>query len=809
MTSSHVAVALAWTLIHALWQTSVLALLYALWRYRTAASSARRYRVASSVLAVASAAVIATFAGLMAARVPAPTPVVDAPSGGSGAIFEQVEGTGADSVAAPVPRSQPRPPLRLEGVLTGLCWGWLAGSAAFAVRIGGGLWLAWRIRARAQTSTSDAVARAFARVAPHLPTRPVALLESDEIESPATLGLGRPAVLIPRTLAHEGSPDVLEPLLAHELAHVRSHDYAANLVQSAIDTLLFFCPGARWLSADVRRLREYRCDDAAVALMAGPDVYVRALAGIAESGRRFLPLPVPGAAGPRLVERAQRLLEGEAMNRLSPLRLLLVAGSVVTLVAAGTRVAPTSWAAAAEKAPAKAAAAPPSSSQPAAVDPSIARDLQTIPISGSTCADNCVVRIDEVRRGTDSLIDTVRLRNQSDQTITSVVLTGFFETNWDPKAGPVGPVRMRRSNDIPVQIAPGASADVRVRMWPVNDTVNPPLSFERSVQQFKEVWRNHSGPSAPMPPITSYVEVTGATRADGTQWGVTLPTEPWSPDADRLAPKDCVTPNGHKVKHGSGFPTLDDQGPPVQCLGGRWFQHGPATQAPGPNETGDATIPASAAPCPEGCPVRVESFRSTDDYLFETVTLRNVGPKAIRWVNLVTHFESNETRNRQVVTSEAIPVDLQPGATVDLRVGQAPMRRLGPKPTSDEERTRPEKIESYQFAPLQGNDQKGPIAWPAAFWRVAEFKQGAPKGSAHIGIFRAGMADGTTWGALQGSSVSPACETAVSNDPRGLCVCDGGKEGHGKLEATNGFASLLPGGRWLACQNGRWRPVNS
>lgn len=154
-----------------------------------------------------------------------------------------------------------------------------------------------------------------------------------DLASP-TLGWRRPAVLLPARLMQVGAGASLEPLLAHELAHVRAQDYAVNVVQAGLDVLLFFCPGARWLSAEVRRLREYRCDDLAVALCDQPASYVRALAGLAE--RSSPSFPAPAASGPRLVDRMRRLSEGEVMPRSRVIHTRPLAASVVVTALLGS-----------------------------------------------------------------------------------------------------------------------------------------------------------------------------------------------------------------------------------------------------------------------------------------------------------------------------------------------------------------------------------------------------------------------------------------------------------------------------------------
>lgn len=63
-------------------------------------------------------------------------------------------------------------------------------------------------------------------------------VQSEQAESPLTFGVLRPLIVLP-TSALTGMPaSQLEALLAHELAHIRRHDYLANLVQRAVETLL-------------------------------------------------------------------------------------------------------------------------------------------------------------------------------------------------------------------------------------------------------------------------------------------------------------------------------------------------------------------------------------------------------------------------------------------------------------------------------------------------------------------------------------------------------------------------------------------
>src|SRR5437870_3197950 len=127
---------------------------------------------------------------------------------------------------------------------------------------------------------SEAWRQALARLARQLRvSRPVRLLASALIEVPAVIGWWRPVILIPVSVLAGGglTPLQLDALLAHELAHVRRHDYLVNLLQAVVETLLFYHPAVWWVSARVREERERCCDDLAVAACGDVRVYATAL----------------------------------------------------------------------------------------------------------------------------------------------------------------------------------------------------------------------------------------------------------------------------------------------------------------------------------------------------------------------------------------------------------------------------------------------------------------------------------------------------------------------------------------------------
>lgn len=137
--------------------------------------------------------------------------------------------------------------------------------------------------------------------------REVGLRLCDRIESPITAGWWRPVVIVPSALLTRLSPELLEALIAHELAHVRRHDYLVNLMQSAVEALLFYHPVVWWLSRRIRDEREQIADDLAARALGEP----RRLALALQELDRFqfsTSSLAPAAHGGNLMTRIQRLI---------------------------------------------------------------------------------------------------------------------------------------------------------------------------------------------------------------------------------------------------------------------------------------------------------------------------------------------------------------------------------------------------------------------------------------------------------------------------------------------------------------------
>jgi hypothetical protein len=102
--------------------------------------------------------------------------------------------------------------------------------------------------------------------------------------------------------------------LAHELAHVRRHDYLVNVLQGIAESLLFYHPAVWWISNQIRTEREHCCDDLAVEASGDVLVYARALAAL-ESMRPAHFKAALSANDGSLLRRIQRLADPVAAPR--------------------------------------------------------------------------------------------------------------------------------------------------------------------------------------------------------------------------------------------------------------------------------------------------------------------------------------------------------------------------------------------------------------------------------------------------------------------------------------------------------------
>ncbi|MFA6113547.1 MAG: cytochrome c oxidase assembly factor Coa1 family protein [Sphingomonas sp.] len=316
--SQAIEAALASALLQSLWQGAALGLIAAaLFALLARRSAALRHALGMVVLVAMAVAPLLTFVTMI------------------GAPSDRVAGD-----LAIRPAGVPLPPLAIlsgttaVGVPLWLGWLWIAGVALMAARLAGG----WAMLRRLDTRAFESLPPAWQARADSLRRtlgirRQVAIRLLHDSVLPCTARALRPVIWLPVSILTRLSPEQIEALIAHELAHIRRLDWIWNGLQCAVETLLFYHPAVWWLSRRIRAERENACDDLAVAACGDPIVLAEALSRLERlrmPGFRFA-LPANGGL---LMNRIKRLLSPEAPPTLRwgvPLGLIALVGTGVVL----------------------------------------------------------------------------------------------------------------------------------------------------------------------------------------------------------------------------------------------------------------------------------------------------------------------------------------------------------------------------------------------------------------------------------------------------------------------------------------------
>ena len=144
--------------------------------------------------------------------------------------------------------------------------------------------------------------------------RHVTVVVLEECQSPYVFGIFKSTIVFPVSLMTALTSDMVETIIAHELAHVMRWDFLINLYQSSIETVLFFHPAIWYVSGRIRDEREECCDSAVVAYRYEKITYARALVTLAS--RETPSPPVLAAGSGRLKMRISRILGDRSMKHV-------------------------------------------------------------------------------------------------------------------------------------------------------------------------------------------------------------------------------------------------------------------------------------------------------------------------------------------------------------------------------------------------------------------------------------------------------------------------------------------------------------
>ncbi|MCC7335624.1 MAG: hypothetical protein IT422_11030, partial [Pirellulaceae bacterium] len=156
---------------------------------------------------------------------------------------------------------------------------------------------------------------------------------------PAVVGLFRPTIILPLGIVENRSTVFLEPLIAHELLHIRRGDLFWAVLQTLSTSLLWFHPLV-WLAARKLTLESERsCDEQTIAwLGCSPRAYARSLIDVLE--RKHQLRVAPALPGVRPVDVTRKRLErimrlGHGSRKKSPIWAWAIFVGAMALVLPG------------------------------------------------------------------------------------------------------------------------------------------------------------------------------------------------------------------------------------------------------------------------------------------------------------------------------------------------------------------------------------------------------------------------------------------------------------------------------------------
>ncbi len=305
-----------WTMIHFLWLGAIVAVVAFLCRLllRRAAPNVR-YAAALGCMIILTTLPLGIAAWLLANSEQS-VDVVNEPavtrrtSDSNTTIIELRENAATSSTTLPVPAPLRVPPLAtadsdtvtsesiasmpaetgtltlavfaIQSAVPYLPWLWIIGTPITFALLAAGIIGTKRLRRASRTLDDGPVIDLLSQLASSLRiTRRVTIAVCDRIAAPVLVGILRPIILLPPAALTGWSPDEIEMVLLHELAHVRRWDNLVNLLQRIIESLLFFHPAVWLVSSWVRREREACCDAAVVARIKRPHAYAELLVALA------------------------------------------------------------------------------------------------------------------------------------------------------------------------------------------------------------------------------------------------------------------------------------------------------------------------------------------------------------------------------------------------------------------------------------------------------------------------------------------------------------------------------------------------
>jgi len=326
--------AIFWTLAHSLWQGLLLAIAGGVAIIITKRSGAAlRYNILSALFSLFIAVACFTFIKqLHIASVANGMPVADLSKVHGDTVIDAFATANNNNAAAVVEKNYIEQFIGYFNEHASLVVGiWFIIMTAQCIRLLANIGYAQRIRYYKTYTPSLYWQQKLSELAERIQIkRHIALLESEIVKIPLTVGFLKPVILFPFSVLSQLPPDQVEAVLLHELAHIKRKDYLVNLLQSFAELFFFFNPGVLWISSLIRDERENCCDDIAIRETRDKKEFIHALVSFQEynlNGSKYS-LAFPGRKN-HLLNRVKRIITNNNKTLNNMEKISLAAGIVI------------------------------------------------------------------------------------------------------------------------------------------------------------------------------------------------------------------------------------------------------------------------------------------------------------------------------------------------------------------------------------------------------------------------------------------------------------------------------------------------
>jgi beta-lactamase regulating signal transducer with metallopeptidase domain len=355
---------------------------------------------ATHLSAISTPETISPTAGETAVNLAAPDAAPAAMPASPGILSESPPSPGDVPAGAPIRQPAAN---RVTSVLT---WAspytsglYLCGVALMLLHVALGLWGGRRLRRACTPVTDGAILTRVRDHARRLRMRVIPVVAyCRRISVPVVVGVLRPMILMPASLASGLTMRQIEAVLLHELAHIRRFDPVVNVLQRLVEAMLFFHPAVWWVSRRISAERESACDDLVLRSNYGRTEYADALVHVGElctarSDRDAFDRAALAATGEKASQFKRRVLRLLDNNNKPAIRLTSTGIVMSILLILSLLLAPVAWRSAAraederkaEEAKAESASEPENSSKEAtsneAGQPAKPENLQPVSMS--------------------------------------------------------------------------------------------------------------------------------------------------------------------------------------------------------------------------------------------------------------------------------------------------------------------------------------------------------------------------------------------------------------------------------------------